>query len=311
MMRLLLATALFYLSSQAQANLWPEFRGPFKNGHAPEAKVPLEWSERKNIEWRVEVEGKAWSSPVIIGDRIFITTAVEDGSDLSLRAQCHKLDDGSKIWTKEIFSREADHQHKKNSHASPTPLFEDGRLYCHFGHHGTAALDAASGEVLWKQESIKFKPVHGTGGSPALVGDKLIFSCDGAKDPVVVALNKNDGNITWETPRDVEVSRPFSFATPLKIEVAGRDQVVLPGSGAVISYNPEDGKEIWRFLYGEGYSVVPRPLYHDGKIYVCSGFNRAILYAVNVDAESRGDITESNLAWKVEKAIPEKAPLSS
>jgi outer membrane protein assembly factor BamB len=307
MMRLLLATALFYLSSQAQANLWPEFRGPFKNGHAPEAKVPLEWSERKNIEWRVEVEGKAWSSPVIIGDRIFITTAVEDGSDLSLRAQCHKLDDGSKIWTKEIFSREADHQHKKNSHASPTPLFEDGRLYCHFGHHGTAALDAASGEVLWKQESIKFKPVHGTGGSPALVGDKLIFSCDGAKDPVVVALNKNDGNITWETPRDVEVSRPFSFATPLKIEVAGRDQVVLPGSGAVISYNPEDGKEIWRFLYGEGYSVVPRPLYHDGKIYVCSGFNRAILYAVNVDAESRGDITESNLAWKVEKAIPKES----
>ena len=189
----------------------------------------------------------------------------------------------------------------------PTPLFEDGRLYCHFGHHGTAALNTVSGEILWKQESIKFKPVHGTGGSPALVGDKLIFSCDGAKDPVVVALNKNDGKITWETPRDVEVSRPFSFATPLKIEVAGKDQVVLPGSGAVISYNPEDGKEIWRFLYGEGYSVVPRPLYHDGKIYVCSGFNRAILYAVNVNAESRGDITESNLAWKVEKAIPKES----
>lgn len=307
MFRTLLFSVLLFSAASARANLWPEFRGPFKNGHAPEVDVPLEWSEKKNIRWRVEVPGTAWSSPVIADDRIYITTAVEDGGKLSLQAQCHNAADGSTIWKKEIFTREADHQHKKNSHASPTPLFENGKLYCHFGHHGTAALDTASGEIVWKQEEIKFDPVHGTGGSPALVGDKLIFSCDGKEAPVVVALNQADGKIAWETPRNVEVSRTFSFATPLAIEVAGSTQVVVPGSGAVIAYDPEDGSEIWRFLYGEGYSVVPRPLYFDGKIYVCSGFNRAILYAVRVDPDAEGDITESHLEWKVEKAIPKES----
>jgi outer membrane protein assembly factor BamB len=149
--------------------------------------------------------------------------------------------------------------------------------------------------------------VHGTGGSPAISGDRLIFSCDGQEDPIVVALNKKDGSILWKTPRNVEVTRKFSFSTPLVIEVAGSPQVVLPGSGAVIAYQPSDGKEIWRFDYDEGYSVVPRPLYHNGKIYVCSGFNRAILYAIKVDGETKGDITESNLVWKVDKAIPKES----
>lgn len=307
MHRSILSLLLLLSLHSARADFWPEFRGPGKDGHAPEAKVPLRWSDRKNVAWKIEVEGTAWSSPVLATDRVFVTTAVVDGEDLSLQAHCYSLADGKLIWEKEIFQREADNMHKKNSHASPTPIFEDRWLYCHFGHHGTAALDAASGEIVWKQESIKFKPVHGTGGSPAISGDRLVFSCDGQEDPIVVALNKKDGSILWKTPRNVEVTRKFSFSTPLVIEVAGSPQVVLPGSGAVIAYQPSDGKEIWRFDYDEGYSVVPRPLYHNGKIYVCSGFNRAILYAIKVDGETKGDITESNLVWKVDKAIPKES----
>lgn len=287
------------------ADFWPEFRGSNADGHATESKVPTTWSSSKNIRWEVDVPGKAWSSPVVADGKIFLTTAVEDGNDLRLEALCHDLEDGSAVWEQVIFEKEAGRIHQKNSHASPTPLYENGILYVHFGHDGTAALEAASGRILWKQTDLGYSPVHGNGGSPAIFEDKLIFSCDGAENPFVVALNKKDGSVAWKTPRDVEVTRTFSFSTPLIIEVAGKPQAVIPGSGAVISYDPNSGREIWRFDYDEGYSVVPRPIYHNGKVYVCSGFGRAVLFAIRVDGI--GDVTETHLAWKNDKAIPKES----
>lgn len=290
------------------ADFWPEFRGPKGDGHADKAEVPLKWSGSRNIRWKTEVPGKAWSSPVVAVDRIYITTAVEDSRAVSLRAGCYGLEDGKQIWEQEIFSAEPVAMHKKNSQASPTPIYEEGKLYVHFGHFGTACLDAESGKIVWTQTSLPYKPVHGTGGSPVVFRDKLIYSCDGAENPFVVALNKSDGSVAWKTPRNVEVQRTFSFSTPLLIEVAGSPQVVVPGSGAVVSYDPETGKEIWRCLYGEGYSVVPRPLYHNGKIYVCSGFNRASLLAIRADG--KGDVTDTHIVWKNEKGIPrESSPI--
>jgi len=303
-----LAAPLFLHSPPAAAGDWPEFRGPTADGHAPFAEVPLRWSPDSGLRWRVPVAGKAWSSPVVVDGTVYVTTAVEDGGRISLHALAYRLEDGAPLWDRELFEHGASHLHQKNSHASPTPVFEDGRLYCHFGHLGTAALEAASGEVLWRQSEIEYDPVHGNGGSPVVHGGRLIFSCDGGKDPFVVALSTADGSVLWRRPREVEVSRPFSFATPLLVEVAGETQVVLPGSGAVIAYRPEDGSEIWRCRYGEGYSVVPRPLYHEGMVYVCSGFGRAILHAIRADGQ--GDVTDTHLVWTADRSIPrESSPI--
>jgi outer membrane protein assembly factor BamB len=235
-----------------------------------------------------------------------VTTAVASEKGLSLRALALGMADGETLWDQEIFARpEVGEFHKKNSHASPTPIMEDGKLYAHFGHQGTACLNAVDGKVLWKQESLEYPPLHGNGGSPILFEDKLIFSCDGTKDPFIVALNKSTGEIVWKTNRGVEVSRTFSFSTPLAIEVDGRWQIVSPASGAVIAYDPSNGKEIWRCLYGEGYSVVPRPLFAHGLVYVCSGFDSAKLLAI--DPAGKGDVTKTHLKWTIDKRIPKES----
>lgn len=299
----LLSMAVFPLS--LYADFWPEFRGPEGNGHAAEADVPLQWSQRKNIRWKIKVPGKAWSTPVVANGRIFVTTAVEDSRELTLQAASYSLEDGESEWESEVLSVEPTAMHKKNSQASPSPIYEDGKLYVHFGHFGTACLNAENGDIVWTQTSLPYKPVHGTGGSPVLYKDKLIYSADGGEDPFIVALNKSDGSIAWKTARGVEVQRTFSFSTPLVIEVDGQAQVVSPASGAVISYDPDTGKEIWRCRYDEGYSVVPKPLFHNGKIYVCSGFNRAILLAIKADG--KGDVTDTHIAWTNEKAIPKES----
>ena len=285
---------------------WPQFRGPNGQGHAKGAKVPLRWSPGKGVAWKTPIAGKAWSSPIVAGDRVYITTAVESEDGLSLRAMGVGLVDGKPVWDREIFSRpEAGKIHPKNSHASPTPVYENGRLYVHFGHHGTACLNASDGRVLWRQETLKYPPLHGNGGSPILLGDKVVFSCDGTRNPFIVALNKEDGEVVWKTGRDVVVSRKFSFSTPLAIQVKGVWQVVSPASGAVIAYDPGNGREIWRCRYGEGYSVVPRPVYAHGLVYVCSGFQTATLFAI--DPTGAGDVTATHVRWQVDRRIPKES----
>jgi outer membrane protein assembly factor BamB len=150
---------------------------------------------------------------------------------------------------------------------------------------------------------VKYSPVHGNGGSPVLVGDSLVFSCDGADNPFVVALDRNTGKVRWKTERKVDVFKKFSFATPLVIEVKGKKQVVLPGSDVVCGYDPADGKEIWRVRY-KGYSVIPRPVYGHGLVFVCTGYDPpSSLLAIRPDGT--GDVTETHVAWKLSKSVPQ------
>jgi outer membrane protein assembly factor BamB len=171
---------------------------------------------------------------------------------------------------------------------------------------GTAALDLA-GKVLWRQTSLKYPPVHGNGGSPALVGEPgkqlLVFNCDGGKDPFMAALDAQTGDVRWKTPRSVKSKAPFSFSTPLAIEEGGRTQIVSPASGFVGGYDPADGRELWRVLYGQGYSVVPRPAFAHGLLYVSSGFDSAVLYAIRPQA-AKGDVSKSHVAWTIRKGAP-------
>jgi outer membrane protein assembly factor BamB len=284
---------------------WPQFRGPTGMGLVTSDRLPLRWNADENVTWKVPIPGAGWSSPIVVGNRIYLTAAVPiaDGKDLQLTAICMSVADGRIAWETEVFRQNGEKApaiHKKNSHASPTPLVENNRLYVHFGHQGTACLDL-QGEILWRNDELRYPPNHGNGGSPIIVGDLLVFSCDGSADPFVVALNKADGKVRWKTPRSVDHFKKFSFSTPTAIEVDGRTQIISPGSGQVCAYEPADGKEIWQVRY-EGYSVVPKPVFGHGLVFISSGYETPELFAIRTDG--RGDVTETHVAWSEKKGAP-------
>jgi outer membrane protein assembly factor BamB len=295
--------AMGFVAAAQGAGDWPEFRGPTGQGHAASARLPLEWSQTRHVAWKQAVPGRGWSSPVLKDNRLFLTTAVgEDGSSMSLRTLCLDAGSGEMLWDTEVFGgRQPSRIHNKNSQASPTPLVAEGRVYVHFGHQGTACLDL-DGKVLWRQTSLNYPPVHGSGGSPILAGDALIFSCDGGSDPFVVALDKGTGKVLWKTKRTTTAKKTFSFSTPLLITINGQAQVISPGSGVVCAFDPRTGREIWRARYGEGYSVIPRPVFGHGLIFIGTGYDSPTVMAIRADG--KGDVTDTHLAWTIKKSAP-------
>src|SRR6266542_2155571 len=243
-----LAVVLTAAAPSSRAEDWPEFRGPTGQGLVRQGSIPTEWGPRKNVVWKQDIPGKGWSSPVVVGGHVYLTTAVaETKGDYSLRALCLDARSGKIEWNKEVLREDGNTApgiHPKNSHASPTPIVRGKRLFVHFGHMGTTCLSLA-GDVLWKNTSLSYDPVHGNGGTPILVGDLLVFSCDGASDPFVVALDADSGKVRWKAPRKGDAARQFSFSTPLLIEVKGQKQLISPRSEEVSGLDPKNGKEIW------------------------------------------------------------------
>jgi len=286
----------FFLPVFALAENWTEFRGPTGQGHSLEQGLPLTWSETENVVWKVPIPGRGWSSPVLVDDEVWLTTAVDDGR--SLRAICLNRSAGRIVHNVEVFQlADPGPVHQKNSHASPTPILEGDRVYLHFGSHGTACI-TRSGEIVWKTQELKYYHRHGPGGSPVVYGDLLIVSCDGYDIQFVVALDKRTGKIRWKSPRQGYQA----YTTPLMIQVEGKDQLISPGAHRAVAYEPLTGKEIWSVRYGEGYSNVPRPVFGDGLVFICSGFEQAVLLAVRPDGQ--GDVTDSHVAWSLKRAVP-------
>lgn len=295
--------AVLTLSSMSVAD-WPQFRGATGQGTSDAVRTPVIWGETENVAWKTAIDGLAWSSPAVVDGRIYITTAVPgaDGEAQTLRALCLDAASGTVIWDQELFQQTGEVEiHGKNSHASPTPLVDGGRVYVHFGPHGTACL-TTDGEIVWTTQKLEYGPRHGTGASPALAGDMLVIPCDGWDVQYVVGLDRNTGEIKWKTERDTNPTKGFSFSTPLIIEAGGRLQAVCPASDAVFAYDPATGDEIWRVRYGDGYSVVPRPLFAHGLVYVCTGYNQPLLLAI--DPTGSGDVTDSHVKWSVRRAVP-------
>jgi outer membrane protein assembly factor BamB len=286
---------------------WTQFRGPEGNGHATATGVPLEWSDSLNVTWKQPVPGEGWSSPVVSDGTIYLTAAIPvdgAGGDLSLRLLSLSAKTGEQLSSIEIFRQDgatAPKIHSKNSHASPTPIIEGDRVYVHFGHQGTACV-SREGKVLWQTQELAYAPVHGNGGTPIVVDDLLVFSCDGRDDPFVVGLDKATGEVRWKTPRKSDVSRKFSFTTPILINVEGERQLISPGSGEVSALDPLTGEELWRVDYGDGYSVIPKPVFANGLVFVCTGYNRPNLLAIRPDG--RGDVTETHVVWQTDRQAP-------
>ncbi len=279
---------------------WPQFRGPDGQGHAEISRLPLKWSEATSFAWKTPLPGLGWSSPVVADGKIWITTATEEGK--SLRALCLDATSGKILQDVEVFKLPAAGRiHQKNSHASPTPILEADRVYVHFGAGGTACL-TSGGAVVWRQQ-LKYSPVHGSGGSPALWKDLLLISCDGAGDPFVVALDKKTGQLKWRTSREPnDYPKKFAFSTPLVIEVNGAAQAVSTGASGATAYDPASGRPIWRVRYAEGYSNVPRPVYGHGLVFLATGYDKPTLIAVRPDG--KGDVTDTHVAWRLDRNAP-------
>ena len=275
---------------------WPQFRGPTGQGVSDERNLPLTWSETQNVRWKVAIPGRGWSSPVIAGDRIWLTTAAEEGR--SLRAIAVDVNTGAIQKDVEVFRLKSPKLlNAKNSFASPTPVIEGDRVYLHFGAYGTACI-TQSGEIVWKTKLEYDNGQHGPGGSPVLYDDLLIVSCDGLEQQFVVALDKATGKVRWKKLREGYQA----YTTPLVVSLPGGDQVISPGAYQAIAYEPRTGKEIWRVKYAEGFSNVPRPVYGDDLVFICTGFQEPSLLAVRLDG--RGDVTKSKLVWKLDRGIP-------
>ncbi len=290
---------------------WPQWRGPTGQGHAATQGLPLTWSETELVTWKRELPGRGWSSPVIWGRQVWVTTAVEKAAtpeetakrlkantgdqpvtvleSVSLRAVCIDRDSGEIISDNEVLNvKEPQWVHQLNSYASPTPVLEAGRLYCHFGAFGTACVDTQSGSVLWRNQETQIMHENGPGSTPVLWRDKLIFHCDGSDKQFVCALDKNTGKIAWKTDRSGEMhanpQQKKAYGTPLIIDMNGQPTAVSTGADWVYGYAPDSGRELWKVAYGQlGFSMSPRPVAGLGMIFFSTSFGKPEVFALKYE----------------------------
>ena len=302
------------------AGQWTEFRGPQGTGLAPAAAaIPERWSETENVRWKVPVHGRAWSSPVVLGQQIWLTTATPDGRQLY--AMAFDKDTGKTIHDLKLFDvATPQFAHSFNTYASPSPVIEQGRVYVTFGSPGTAAIDTRSGKVLWERRDLECNHFRGAGSSPILFRDLLILHFDGSDVQYVAALDKRTGRTVWKTPRsvdfkDIEPSGKIkadgdfrkAFATPLIVTAGGQPVLISPGSMAAYGYDPLTGKELWRLEERTSFSSSTRPVAGHGLVYYTTGFNTGQVLAVRADG--RGDVTETHVAWRSTRGAPKKPSL--
>ena len=299
---------------------WPQFRGPHGDGTSAARNVPLTWSESNNIAWKVAVPGRGRSSPVVIGDRVWLTTALEQGvirtnikSDdmqtaehVTLQAVCLDAKQGKELWRTTLFEVDKPAPvHWFNSWATPSPVIEKGQLYCDFGTFGTACLDARDGKILW-QTCLPLDHQVGPGSSPVLWRDLLVLVRDGRDAQYVTALDKQTGRTVWKTDRPpIDTSNrdlKKCFTTPLLIASGKGTQLLSPGARWVVSYDPDTGKELWRQRHGEGFSIGSCPVFSHGLAIFSTGCMRPQFLAVNIDGT--GEIPATNVVWRITQQVP-------
>lgn len=304
---LLLASATVSATAVA-ADDWKEFRGPNGSGLVLDAELPTRWSESENILWKTPIHGRGWSSPVIEGDEVWLTTATEDG--LKMSVLCVNLGSGAIQHDKLLFenaSVQSDY-HVTNSYASPTPVIEGPHVFVTFGAYGTACLDRKTCEVLWERRDLPCNHFRGAGSSPIVYRDLLIFNMDGFDHQYAVALNRGTGETVWKAEREIDYGSDDgdvykAFSTPTLIEVAGQTQLISLASMACLALDPLTGEELWRVRYSE-HSTTTRPIFDGKRIYFSTGFSKAGLMAVRVDG--RGDVTDTHVDWLQSKGIGAK-----
>jgi outer membrane protein assembly factor BamB len=306
---LLLAAVLTVAANPAfSAENWPQFRGPNGDGMSTATGLPLTWSESEHVVWKTAIHGKAWSSPVIWNDQIWMTTATPEGHELY--AVCVDRASGRIVHDIKVFDiPEPQFCIELNSYASCTPVVEEGRVYVHFGSPGTAALDTRSGTVLWTRPDLVCDHFRGPASSPILYGNLLVVALDGFDYQYVVAFDKRTGETLWRRDRNIEYGTDNgdvkkAYGTAKVIDVDGKPQLVCPSAGATIAYEPASGDEIWRINHG-GMNASNPPLFGHGLLYLNTAAGGFKLFAMRVDGS--GDLTNTNVEWKCTQGVPSRS----
>ena len=288
-------------SSLAADRNWNQFRGPDGTGHTDAKGLPLTFAEDgKSTKWKTPITGKAWSSPVMWGDDIWLTNATPDGK--KMWAMCFDFATGAVKHNILIFENEKPQFcHDMNSYGTPTPVVEEGRVYVHFGVHGTACLDAKTGKPLWSRRDLPCDHFRGPASSPIIDGDKLYILFDGFDVQYAVALNKLTGETIWKTDRafDFKTSNgdnKKAYCTPAVIEHGGKRMLIAPAAVATEAFDPDTGKLLWTVRTG-GMNASARPIYGHGLLFVTNGMGRITVVKPQL-TKNGGEVPKENIAWK-------------
>jgi len=322
---LLLFLATFLVQSRAGAateGAWPQWRGPSGQGTSNEKNLPEQWSANVNIKWKASIPGRGHSSPIVWGNRIFLTTAIEGevvpgakavkhmdgdkefihpdsvGADHKhqFKVVCIDRGTGKIVWSQTAFEGTPfDDRHRKSSFASSTPTTDGNFVYAFFGSEGLYAYDM-NGKLAWKADLGKLATFGmGTGTSPVLYQNLVIIQCDEENGTAsfVIGIDKKSGKEVWRTPRKVQAS----WSTPLLVQTAKRAELITSGNEFVISYDPKTGKELWRHK-GVDSNAIPSPVANDNLVFISAGFPAKIAMAITLGGN--GDLSDT-VVWKYAK----------
>lgn len=298
-------------SSFAQDN-WTHFRGTNLNGISADSLVPVTWSDTTNIVWKTDIRGRGWSSPVVEGNQVWLTTATPDGKEMS--GICIDFTTGKLLYDILLFKQDTIYRkHPVNTFATPTPCIGEGFVYLNFGSSGTACVSTSDGIIVWKRDDLKVDHMQGPGSSPILYKDFLIVHYEGTDQQFIVAMDKRTGETVWRTDRPAEYYDPLqpvgkkAYVTPIIIHVAGKDLLISNGAAVCNAYDVLTGKEVWRVIQGED-STISMPVFEEGVVFFYTGFvtpaeGEKYAELVAVDPKGEGNITGTNVLWRLKSPV--------
>ncbi|MGZ0173308.1 MAG: outer membrane protein assembly factor BamB family protein [Planctomycetales bacterium] len=305
---LLLFSVVFSTNPVAGEESWWQFLGPDGNAHGRATNLPVRWADHENVTWKVPIHDRGWSSPVIFGNQVWMTTATADGHKLF--AICVDKNTGRVLHDRHIFDvKEPQKITGENTYATPTPVIEKGRVFVHFGTYGTACLDTKTGDTLWSRRDLKcdHEANAGPASSPTIIDQNLVVHVDGRDIQYIVALDRATGKTVWKTLRSYDYSKvPVhmrkAYGMPGIAPRGDGVQLVSSVAQGVYAYNVS-GKELWRVRH-KGWSIAPRPVAGHGLVFAIVDRDHPELWAIRHDGD--GDVTDSHIAWKETRSMPQR-----
>lgn len=313
-MALMTSTLITVSLTSLEAEDWPRFRGPTGQGNSSETAIPLTWSNTENVAWKTPIPGDGWSSPIIYGNHVFVTSTTDEGR--SCHVICVDRRSGTILWNTPVFKQSVRKKRNENSHATPTPTTDGRFVYAVFSSGRIAAVDF-KGDVAWTNDEVKFYGHHGLASSPILYDDLVIMAYDGSSDgensrvgwkipwdkAVLLAVDKTSGKVRWRGNRG---QSRLGHVTPNILRENGIDQIISGAGDAVQGFNPTDGSLIWS-IYSQGEGVTPSIVLGDGLVISCSGFEAPTIRAIRTGG--KGEVTRSHMAWEQKKGVPSLASM--
>lgn len=291
------------------AENWPGFRGPTRQGISNEKNLPTQWSETSNIAWKTVITGEGWSSPIVFGNRVFVTTATEEGASYHLLCLDRKT--GAILWDRQVLRQKPGHRQPLNSYASSTPVTDGKNVYV-VAFDGSIAAVSTEGETVWVYRDFEYFSEHGLGVSPILYNELLIVAFDPSSsgpDPklgwqkpwdkaVILALDKNTGKVRWEGKRGLS---QIAHVSPQILNVNGKDQLISSAGNVIQGFDPDTGERIWT-VSSPGEGVVPSVVVGEDLIFTTSGFGDSAIRVVRADG--KGNVTKTHIAWESPDDVP-------